>query len=105
MKDFFLHTLSLPKVRAQLPLLSRILAASLGGYVLSALFSVATLALPTSRPEAVLWGAQFSFLIWTVTVLGVFLARSATRAWVWLTIIGVLCLIAIAANRWMEGTL
>ncbi|MGO3869193.1 MAG: DUF3649 domain-containing protein [Alcaligenes sp.] len=105
MKDFFLHTLSLPKVRAQLPLLSRILAASLGGYVLSALFSVATLALPTSRPEAVLWGAQFSFLIWTASVLWVFLARSATRAWVGLLIGCVLCLLAIAAQGGMEGTL
>lgn len=103
MKDFFLQILSLSKLRAQLPLLSRILAASLGGYVLSALFSVATLALPTSRPEAVLWGAQFSFLIWTAAALGAFLARSATRAWFWLAISSGLCLLAIAAQGWMEA--
>ncbi len=105
MKDSFFQKLSLARLRAQLPLISRILAASLGGYVLASLFSVATLVFPISGPEAVLWGAQLSFLVWSAAFIGVFLARSATRAWVGLALCGLLCLAAILGHQWMEGRL
>ena len=42
------------RLAAHLPLVSRIVAAVLGGYALAALTSVATLALPMERGEAVL---------------------------------------------------
>lgn len=82
-------------LREQLPLLSRVLAATVGCYVLAALFSATTLALPIAPSEAVLWGAQLSFLVWGIAVLGVFLARTATRAWVFLVLSSLLCLSAI----------
>lgn len=69
------------------PLLSRILAALLGGYALAALSSVAALALPLDGPQAVLTGMQASFLIYACAVLWVFAARSAVRAWAGLVIV------------------
>ena len=63
------------------PLLSRIVAALCGGYALAALTSVATLALPMSKSEAVLTGMQLSFLVYAGAVVWVFAVRSARRAW------------------------
>jgi hypothetical protein len=69
------------KARAFAPLLSRIVAAMFGGYALAALTSVATLALPMTRPEAVLAGLQLSIVVYALAVIWVFAVRSATRAW------------------------
>ena len=71
----------LAKVGAAAPLMSRIVAAVFGGYALAALTSVATLALPMSRPEAVLTGMLLSFVVYALAVVWVFAVRSATRAW------------------------
>lgn len=84
----------LEKVRRIGPLLSRITAAVLGGYGLGALTSVATLALPVSRTEAVLAGMQLSFVIYTIAVIWVFAVRSATRAWIGLAIAAIPLLLA-----------
>lgn len=65
---------------------SRIAAAMLGGYALAAVFSLAALALPWPRAQAVLAGTQLSFLVYTVAVICVFAARSAGRAWAGLVI-------------------
>ncbi|WP_235578209.1 DUF3649 domain-containing protein [Pseudorhodoferax sp. Leaf267] len=62
-------------------MLSRIVAALFGGYALAALTSVATLALPLSRSEAVLTGMLLSFLVYAGAVVWVFAVRSARRAW------------------------
>ncbi len=75
-------------------LLSRIVAALLGGYALAALSSVAVLALPMSKTEAVLTGMQASFLVYALAVIWVFAARSATRAWAGLLIVGAPLLLA-----------
>lgn len=69
------------RLRAIGPLLSRIAAALLGGYALAALSSVAVLALPVSRPQAVLAGMLASFLVYAGAVIWVFAVRSAMRAW------------------------
>ncbi|QDQ89223.1 DUF3649 domain-containing protein [Alcaligenaceae bacterium SJ-26] len=63
------------------PLVSRIVAAVLGGYALAALGSIAPLALPVSQPQAVLAGMMLSFLIYAGAVIWVFASRSAWRAW------------------------
>lgn len=63
------------------PLCSRIVAALFGGYALAALGSVAALALPMSKPQAVLTGMLASFAIYAGAVVWVFAARSAPRAW------------------------
>lgn len=67
-------------------LISRIIAAIGGGYVLAALSSVAVLALPMSKPQAVLTGMLASFLIYAGAVIWVFAVRSALKAWTGLVI-------------------
>ncbi|CAO3408383.1 DUF3649 domain-containing protein [Azospirillum largimobile] len=69
------------RVRRVGPLCSRIVAALFGGYALAALGSVAALALPMEKPQAVLTGMLASFAIYAGAVVWVFAARSALRAW------------------------
>lgn len=69
------------RVRRVGPLCSRIVAALFGGYALAALGSVAALALPMNKPQAVLTGMLASFAIYAGAVVWVFAARSALRAW------------------------
>lgn len=76
------------------PLLSRIVAALFGGYALAALTSVATLALPMARTEAVFTGLLLSFLVYVGAVVWVFAVRSARRAWAGLVVAGVPLLLA-----------
>ncbi|MGY8523657.1 DUF3649 domain-containing protein [Paracidovorax citrulli] len=76
------------------PLLSRIVAAVFGGYALAALASVAALALPISRPQAVLTGMLASFAIYAGAVIWVFAVRSATRAWIGLLLAALPLLLA-----------
>jgi len=71
------------------PLVSRIVAALFGGYALAALSSVAVLALPLSKPQAVLTGMLASFAIYTGAVIWVFAVRSALKAWAGLIIVAV----------------
>ena len=81
------------------PLLSRIVAAIGGGYVLGAVASVAVLALPMDKPQAVLAGTMASFLVYTGAVIWVFAVRSATRAWAGL-LVAALVLAPIAWWTW-----
>lgn len=82
-----------------LPLLSRIVAAIGGGYALAALLSVAVLAFPVSRPQAVIGGMLGSFALYAGAVVWVFAVRSATRAWVGL-VIAALVLLPFAWSVW-----
>jgi uncharacterized protein DUF3649 len=77
------------RLRSTGPLISRIAAALFGGYALAALFSVAVLALPMSKPQAVLTGMLASFAIYAGAVIWVFAVRSALKAWVGLIIVAV----------------
>ncbi|WP_244610040.1 DUF3649 domain-containing protein [Lampropedia puyangensis] len=72
------------------PLVSRIVAALLGGYALAALTSLAALALPLPRSEAALAGLLASFLVYATAAIWVFAARSAARAWLGLLALAVL---------------
>jgi uncharacterized protein DUF3649 len=82
--SFMIH-----RVRSTGPLISRIVAALFGGYALAALFSVAVLALPLSKPQAVLTGMLASFAIYAGAVIWVFAVRSALKAWAGLIIVAV----------------
>ena len=84
------------------PLVSRIIAAVGGGYAVAALASVAALALPISRPQAVLTGMLASFAIYTCAVIWVFAVRSAWRAWGGLGL-AALPLLAAASAVWNAG--
>ncbi|MET1115171.1 MAG: DUF3649 domain-containing protein [Comamonas sp.] len=81
-------------------LLSRIVAALLGGYALAALTSLATLALPMDKTQGVLTGMLLSFVVYTGAVVWVFAARSARRAWAGLLIAALPLLLA----SWSAGT-
>ncbi|GJH22601.1 DUF3649 domain-containing protein [Caballeronia novacaledonica] len=84
------------------PLASRIVAAIFGGYALAALASVAALALPMSKPQAVLTGMLASFSVYACAVIWVFAVRSARRAWTGLVIVAVPLLLA-ASSVWAGG--
>jgi Protein of unknown function (DUF3649) len=75
------------RVRSTGPLLSRIVAALFGGYALAALSSVAVLALPLSKPQAVLTGMLASIAIYAGAVIWVFAVRSALKAWAGLILV------------------
>lgn len=74
---------------------SQLLAACLGGYVLSSL-AMSLLALLLSSIEgsnpanSVLIATLLSFLLYPVIVILVFSTRSALRAWVWLGVAALL---------------
>ncbi|EOW2135916.1 DUF3649 domain-containing protein [Stenotrophomonas sp. GD03908] len=87
-------------VLAWLPLVSRIIAALFGGYVLAALCSIATLALPIDVRQAVFTGMLASFLLYAGAVVWVFAVRSAWRAWIGLIVIALpLWLVARAVGQ------
>ncbi|OWT73561.1 MULTISPECIES: DUF3649 domain-containing protein [unclassified Achromobacter] len=92
------------KIPVVFPLLSRIVAAIVGGYGLAALFSVAVLALPMTRAQAVLTGQLASFALYAGAVVWVFAVRSALRAWVGLLVVAApLLLMASLATRGGAG--
>ncbi|MDG9926621.1 MULTISPECIES: DUF3649 domain-containing protein [unclassified Pseudomonas] len=67
---------------APMPVLSRIVAAIVGGFgFTSAVIIALPLLLPGSRVQAVLWATLGGFAVWTAAAVWVFAARSATRAW------------------------
>jgi hypothetical protein len=84
----------LETVRRIGPLLSRIAAAVFGGYGLGALTSVAAVALPVARTEAVFTGILSSFIVYAIAVIWVFAARSATHAWMGLVVAAIPLLLA-----------
>ncbi|UGV26774.1 DUF3649 domain-containing protein [Rhodopseudomonas boonkerdii] len=71
------------------PLISRIVAALFGGYALAALSSIAVLALPMDKVQAVIAGTLASFLVYAVAVIWVFAVRSALKAWTGLIVVAV----------------
>jgi hypothetical protein len=77
------------RVLATGPLVSRIVAALFGGYALAALSSVAVIALPMSKVQAVIAGTLASFLVYAGAVVWVFAVRSALKAWMGLIIVAV----------------
>lgn len=77
------------RVLATGPLVSRIVAALFGGYALAALSSVAVLAFPMNKVQAVIAGQLASFLVYAGAVIWVFAVRSALKAWMGLIIVAV----------------
>ncbi|MDD0839906.1 DUF3649 domain-containing protein [Curvibacter sp. HBC61] len=84
------------------PLISRLIAAIGGGYAVAALASVAVLALPVSRPQAVIAGMLMSFALYAAAVVWVFAVRSARRAWLGLLLVA-LPLLLLAQQVWQGG--
>ncbi|MGO2009476.1 DUF3649 domain-containing protein [Vreelandella alkaliphila] len=71
---------------------SRIVAAILGGYAMAHAVPIMLLALwPIPRSEAVMWAAQLSFVVYLCAIIWVFAMRSATRAWLGLAVSSAIC--------------
>ncbi len=63
-------------------LVSRTLAAAVGGYLLAGVLPIPIVALwPLARVDAVLAAMAASFAVYAVAVMWAFAARSATLAW------------------------
>jgi hypothetical protein len=69
-------------VRYRLGVLSRCLAASIGGYALASASSAFVAALmPAAPAQAAVTAMMLGFVVYVITVLWVFACASATRAW------------------------
>lgn len=85
-------------------MLSRLLAAVLGGYALSAALTAAlTLYLPIARTEAMLVGTLLSFLAYALAVMWAFAAPHALRAWSGLLVPTLLLALLLAVPGWTGG--
>ena len=90
---------AVPLTRAyRLAVASRVIAAAFGGYALASAATVLlALVWPGPQPQALLWASMLSFAIYSVAVIWVFVARSATRAWVGIVLITAV----VAALAWL----
>ncbi|MGO3714648.1 DUF3649 domain-containing protein [Alcaligenes aquatilis] len=89
--------------RYRLQVLSRIVAATVGGYALADAATVLlTLLWPLPRAQAVLAANMLSFVWYTIAVMWVFSTKSATRAWVGIVLptalIALLCFLVMPAG-------
>ena len=97
-------TTTLP-VSYRLAVTSRVLAAVLGGYLVSALASVSlTMWLPMARAEAVVTGMMSSFLVYLVAVLWCFACRTAWQAWIGLIVPSLVLAAVSGLAYWMGHT-
>jgi hypothetical protein len=79
-----------------------VLAAVLGGYVITALSSVClTLWVPMARAEAVVTGMMSSFVVYLLAVIWCFACRTAWRAWFGLIVPSLLLAAAAGVAYWM----
>lgn len=80
---------------------SRVLAAALGGYTLSTLASIfVARLLPAPRGEAVLTALLLSFALYAAAIIWVFATHSVKRAWLGMLIASAACI----ALSWMVGS-
>ena len=72
----------------RLSVVSRIIAASTGGYVIVSLSHIAlAVLLPVDRNKALLFSMETGFLSWSLIIIWSFFARTATRAWLGLVLL------------------
>jgi hypothetical protein len=89
-------------LRWRLAVASRVVAASVGGYLLTALASICLAQfLPLARAEAVVLAMTVSFLVYLPAVLWCFACRSAWRAWLGLLIPSAVLAALYAVYRWL----
>lgn len=84
-------------------LASRVLAGTLGAYVLTALLTsalaVLLIRLGVDPVEAATGATIASFAAFAVVAMSVFHARSVLRAWAWLVALGVPCTLVVMLLR------
>lgn len=86
---------------------SRVLAAVVGGYIVTSLMTLAlTLALTwigTSQAEALMASTIASFLVYAAIVMAAFHVRTASRAWMGLVLAAIPCGAIIALSKLTGG--
>ena len=88
----------------RLSVLSRIVAASVGGYVIINLMHLAlSVVLPVEYFKVLLFSMQTGFLWWTCLVIWCFSTRSAKRAWLGLAVIALPFAVIDAWYYWHGG--
>ncbi|MEQ9509776.1 MAG: DUF3649 domain-containing protein [Alloalcanivorax xenomutans] len=88
------------KNATRLSVASRVIAAGLGGYALSAAATAAlSLGLPMPRVDAVITASVLSFLIYSAAVIWAFACATTARAWAGIAIPALLC----GALVWLLG--
>jgi|GEM_PF-787470 len=85
------------------PLVSRIVAAVLGGYAVAALVALACTAWPGAAGAGMMAGMQLSFLAYAGAVVWVFAVRSARRAWLGLVVAAAALGLAALPLWWSTG--
>ena len=89
-------------VRWRMSVASRVVAALIGGYLLTALASICLARfLPLVRAEAVVLAMTVSFLVYLPAVLWCFACRSAWRAWFGLLLPSAALAALYAVSRWL----
>jgi len=89
-------------IRGRLAVASRILAALVGGYLLTALTSICLAQfLPLARAEAVVLAMTLSFLVYLPAVLWCFACGTAWRAWFGLLLPSAVLAALYASVRWL----
>jgi hypothetical protein len=74
---------------ARLSMTSRVVAASLGAYLLVNLTTMALeFLLPWEQYKSLLFAMQISFVFYTLIIIWVFAVRTATRAWLGMLSVG-----------------
>jgi hypothetical protein len=89
----------------RLSVMSRIIAAALGGYVLVNLMNLAlSIILPVPQYQGLLFAMMISFIFYTLAIVWVFAVRTATKAWLGLIVAAVpFALIDAAYVFWGNG--
>lgn len=89
-------------VSYRLAVTSRVLAAVLGGYIITALSSVClTLWVPMARAEAVVTGMMSSFVVYLLALIWCFACRTAWRAWLGLIVPSLLLAVVAGVAYWV----
>jgi hypothetical protein len=99
-----MNTARNPASEYRLSVLSRVLAASIGAYLLVNLANMAlAFLLPAEQYQDLLLALQISFVFYTLAIIWVFAVRSATKAWMGLLAVAI-PLALIDAWFYSQGT-
>lgn len=89
-------------LKGRLAVASRVVAALIGGYLVTALSSICLAQfLPLARAEAVVLAMTLSFLVYLIAVLWCFACRSAWGAWFGLLLPSAALGAMYASARWL----
>ncbi|WP_230346983.1 iron transporter [Methylobacillus methanolivorans] len=81
----------------------RVLAAFVGGYLLTALFNLVwVLWWPGHRADAVFYGVLLPWVVYCLVMIWAFAARNALRAWGWIILVALMLTVLLGLARWLK---